>query len=360
MDLSFGQWEIVRTELMRRHASPREENTTVTRIDLKNTENEAQAIAVCEKSVTQGSLPRRSRVFATDSRKQDSDVWQPRILRVVSKTVEAQSHVTLRLQGDRAERLPEARPGQFNMLYVPGVGEIPVSFSGIEERTWEHTIRAVGSTSAALCALNEGTTLGVRGPYGCAWPLDLCHGRELIVVAGGLGLAPLKPVVDLAALGQLSCVKGTLLCGFRDPTAVIFEKSFATWQSKLQVWRTVDTVCTEATTDSQAARTQGRKVSSTKWTESIGFVHTLLRKIKMNNKNVVALVCGPEIMMRAVCKALIESGVPAKDVFVSLERSMKCAVGHCGHCQLAETFLCKDGPVYPAETALAWMTVREL
>lgn len=323
MFLSFGKWERVRDELQRQPSDPNNGDST-------------------------------------DWSSEQSGVWLPEVFRVVSKIVESRGSITLRLQHESGKRLPKAQPGQFNMLYVPGVGEIPVSFSGIEDHNWEHTIRAVGATSSALCSLCVGASVGVRGPYGGVWPLDLCNGRELLVVAGGLGLAPLKPVLDSAVRGQLSYAKATLLCGFRDPTALIFNKSFENWKSKLQVWRTVDTVTTEAHAPLQEADATVSVRSSGGWTESIGFVHALLRKVRLNCKNMVALVCGPEIMMRSVCAALMESGVSPKDIFVSLERSMKCAVGHCGHCQLGQTFLCKDGPIYQAETALPWMTVREL
>ncbi|MGE0707627.1 MAG: FAD/NAD(P)-binding protein [Planctomycetota bacterium] len=246
---------------------------------------------------------------------------------------------------------PGPRPGQFNMLYAFGVGEAPISVSGAcapgpggggPERL-VHTIRAVGPVSRALCAVRPGDTIGVRGPFGTAWPWESARGRDLLVVVGGLGLAPLRPAL-LAALAERAAFRRViLLVGSREPSGLLFREELRAWDAgrELEVLVTVD-------------------AAGGDWTGHVGVVTTLIPRARLSPRDTVALVCGPEVMMRFVAADLIAAGVPPADVHVSLERNMKCAVAQCGHCQLAGSFVCKDGPVFPYPRVAELMLVREL
>ncbi|WP_149184647.1 FAD/NAD(P)-binding protein [Streptomyces sp. TRM49041] len=249
--------------------------------------------------------------------------------------------------------LPPFAPGQFAMLYAFGVGEIPVSVSGVTRpghgpgraggHRQEHTVRAVGAVSAALRDTAPGTEIGVRGPFGTAWDLTRAHGRDVLVVAGGIGLAPLRPVVravldDRERYGRLS-----VLVGARAPAELPFRADLADWT---------------AVPGAHVAVTVDRPDPG--WRGEVGVVTTLLDRAPFTPARTVALLCGPEVMMRATARDLLHRGVPAEAVQVSLERNMHCATGHCGHCQLGPLLLCRDGPVVGYDTAGPLLTYREL
>jgi NAD(P)H-flavin reductase len=244
--------------------------------------------------------------------------------------------LTLTPAGGRA--LDPFAPGQFAMLYAFGAGEVPISVSAIGDGgTLVHTIRSVGTLTARLCALREGDTVGVRGPYGTAWPLAEAAGRDVIVAVGGIGLAPLRPVVhelmrDRGAYGQV-----TILYGGRAPEELLYTDELADWGA-------------EVTVDSAGAGWRGR----------VGLVTKLVPRVHAESGNAIALMCGPEAMMRFTALALADRGIGAESVWISLERSMKCGVGHCGRCQLGPFFICKDGPVMRSDTVAPWMAVRNL
>lgn len=223
-------------------------------------------------------------------------------------------------------------PGQFNMLYAFAVGEVPVSMSGDPARTGEivHTVKAVGAVSRALCALRRGTVVGVRGPYGNPWPLDAAKGKDLVIVAGGLGLAPLRPVVLHVLHRRSDYGRVTLLAGARTPEDLLFERDLLAWKARadLDVGIIVD-------------RATGA------WKGRAGVVTALLAETAIDPDRTVAFVCGPEVMMRFTVRELEQRGVPGDRIHLSLERNMHCAVGFCGHCQLGPEFVCKDGPVLP-------------
>jgi NAD(P)H-flavin reductase len=234
-------------------------------------------------------------------------------------------------------------PGQFNMIYAHGVGEVPISISRAAPGRLVHTIRAVGAVTRAMARLEEGDAVGVRGPYGAGWPLGEAAGRDVLVVAGGLGLAPLRPAVLelLARRGELGRL--TIVAGARSPAALLFPDELASWRARFDVE-------VEVTVD-QAGRD---------WHGRVGVVTRPLAEIPLGRGRVLALVCGPEVMMRFVLRELEARGVAAEDVWVSLERSMKCGVGLCGHCQLGGAFVCKDGPVMRADRVASLLNVREL
>ncbi len=266
----------------------------------------------------------------------------PRPTRIRRTTRESAETFTLELAADGAFSFA---PGQFNMLYVFGVGEVAISISGDPARgdRLVHTTRAVGTVTRAMQRLTRGGSLGVRGPFGTAWPLTEARGRDVVVIAGGIGLAPLRPVLYAIAADRRAFGRVVLLYGARGPADVLYGR-------ELERWRHRHDITIEVTLD-HAARG---------WTGDVGVVTTLVPRAPFDPANAVAMICGPEIMMRFAAAALAARGVPEARIWVSLERNMKCAVGWCGHCQLGPEFVCKDGPVFPYPRVQRLLTVREL
>lgn len=238
-----------------------------------------------------------------------------------------------------------AAPGQFTMLYAYGVGEVPISISGDLTRPGPlvHTIREVGAVSRALCATEPGRMLGVRGPYGTGWPVAAAEGADVVVVTGGIGLAPLRPALHhlLAHRGRYGRV--SLLYGARTPADILYADELRGWRSRFDLDVAV-------TVDAAEAGWRGR----------VGLVTDLVPATALDPGSAVALVCGPELMMRFVARALEERGLARDRIHVSLERTMRCGTGHCGHCQLGPKLVCRDGPVFPYADVADWMEVREL
>lgn len=233
------------------------------------------------------------------------------------------------------------RPGQFHMLWAVGVGEVPISVSGIDpDGRIEHTIRSVGITSSALTELGPGDQIGMRGPFGRGWDLEAASDQDLIIVAGGLGLAPLRPVIELAASGALGADHVQLLVGAREPGQILFVDQIADHWSDLSPAVSVD-------------------VAEPGWTDRVGPVTTLLDGAVRRPSRTVAMVCGPEVMMSVVAKQLAASGVPPEQIQLSLERNMRCGTGHCGHCQIGAMFTCVDGPVVTWSASQGVLGVRE-
>jgi len=270
----------------------------------------------------------------------------PRPYRVLARRVDTRDTVTLELAPVRdrqAHRLAaphgRSRPGQFNMLYAFGVGEIPISVSGdaADRGRLVHTIRSVGAVSEALCRLRPGDELGVRGPFGAAWPVAEAEGQDVVIVAGGIGLAPLRPALYHLLAQRERYGHVSLLYGARRPEEMLYVDELKRWRSRLDldVLVTVD----KATEN---------------WRGAVGFVTTLVRRAEMEAGSAVAMVCGPELMMRYAAAELLGRGMAAERVHVSLERNMKCGLGLCGHCQLGPSFVCRDGPVF------SFASVRDL
>lgn len=232
----------------------------------------------------------------------------------------------------------DCAPGQFNMLYAHGIGELPISIAGVGEGgALLHTIRAVGSVTRALAGLGAGTVIGLRGPYGTAWPLEAAAGGDLVVVAGGLGLAPLRQAIVQVLAQRERYGRVCILYGTRTPADVLYGGELAAWAAHRDV---------------EFAITVDR--ASAGWGGEVGVVTRLVARAGFDPERATALVCGPEIMMRFTAEALLRRGVPEGAVYLSLERNMKCAVGYCGHCQLGPHFVCRDGPV------LAWPRLKTL
>jgi NAD(P)H-flavin reductase len=275
----------------------------------------------------------------------DAAVPLPTPLRVARKRRETHDTWTLAMEPSRTFGEP-FQPGQFAMLYAFGVGEVPISVSGDltgHNGPLVHTVRAVGAVTKAICALEPGDTVGVRGPYGVGWPLAPAEGRDVVVVAGGIGLAPLRPVIYELLANRERYGDVTILYGGRSPDELLYVEELERWRSRFDVMLDV-------TVDTAPAGWHGR----------VGVVTKLISRAAFDPDNAIAMMCGPDVMMRFVAAALRGRGVPDDAIWLSLERSMKCAVGHCGHCQLGPLFVCKDGPVARHDAVQRFTRVREL
>jgi NAD(P)H-flavin reductase len=251
--------------------------------------------------------------------------------RVVDRRRELDDTVTLTARPVASRGIDPLVPGQFNMVYVFGVGEAPISSSGevSDDGTVVHTVRAVGRVSEAICSLRPGDAFGVRGPFGNPWPLDAMRGKDMVVVAGGIGLAPLRPAIADQLRRADEHGRISILIGARQPDQLLFTAQHDAWRAAgADVLVTVD-------------------AAGPHWPGSIGVVTDLVARARFDPANTVALVCGPEIMMRFAAQRLVAADVPGGAVYVSMERNMKCGVGLCGHCQYGPDFVCRDGPVFP-------------
>ena len=236
------------------------------------------------------------------------------------------------------------KPGQFNMLYHYGVGEVPISISGDSESgKLIHTSRAVGAVTRAMQSLRPGDTIGIRGPFGSDWPVAEAHGKDLLIITGGIGLAPLRPVIYYVLNHREKFNSVNLLYGTRTPLDILYRSELEQWklQKEINVLVTVD-------------RAQAS------WRGNVGVVPNLIPMANFDAKNAIAMICGPEIMMRFAEMGLSKAGVSRNQIYVSMERNMKCAVGHCGHCQYGPHFICKDGPVFRMDKLDAIFEVAEL
>jgi NAD(P)H-flavin reductase len=221
-------------------------------------------------------------------------------------------------------------PGQFNMLYAFGVGEAAISISGDPTRPEKlvHTIRSVGKVSDALVRLKPGDTLGLRGPYGGGWPVEAALGADVVIVAGGLGLAPLRPTLYRLLAERDRYGRIVILCGARGPGEILYREELEKWRTRLDVE-------IEVTVDH----------ADSSWHGNVGVVTTLIGRSTFDPAKTVAMLCGPEIMMRYAAVDLAKAGIAPESIYLSMERNMKCAIGRCGHCQFSSDFVCKDGPV---------------
>ncbi len=252
---------------------------------------------------------------------------------------------TLDLQPeDRGNGLAFA-PGQFNMLYQFGVGEVPISISGDpgQPERLVHTVRAVGTVTSAMARLKKGASLGVRGPFGSSWPVAQAEGNDIVIVAGGIGLAPLRPAIYHVLSERERYGRFVILYGARTPKDILYRRQLEQWRGRLDAF--VDVTVDQATGP---------------WRGNVGVVTRLIDRAAFDPGHTTAMVCGPEIMMRYAVHALNDRGVSDDRIYVSLERNMKCALGFCGHCQLGGHFVCRDGPVYRHDRVRELLKVREL
>jgi len=260
--------------------------------------------------------------------------------RVVARRPETADTVTLRLE-PVGGALGDFAPGQFAMVHCFGRGEIPVSVSSVQATGGlAHTIRSVGAVSGGLCETRVGDVLGLRGPYGTGWELERALGRDVVVAAGGIGLAPLRPLILRALATPEAYGRVNVLIGARTPADLLARE-------ETEFWRTA---YTGVTVDRPGDG----------WRGDVGVVTQLLGRADFDPADTLAFVCGPEPMIRATARELVRLGVPGGRIRVSLERNMRCATGHCGHCQLGPLLLCRDGPVVDWDRAEPLLSVREL
>jgi len=255
---------------------------------------------------------------------------QPYVVRDVAK--ETPDTFTLTLRPDHGTPGASFQPGQFSMLWVFGVGELPISISGDsgDHDRLVYTVRSVGQATHALVSRRVGDGVGVRGPMGTGWPIEAAAGRDLIVVAGGIGLAPLRPLIYHVLGNRKRFGRLVVLYGARSPRELLYRKELTRWarHPETQVLVTVD-------------------YGGLGWRGHVGVVTTLFKYARLQAEHSLAEVCGPEIMMRFVGRELENQGLCSKDIYLSMERNMKCGIGVCGHCQYGPHFVCKDGPVFP-------------
>jgi anaerobic sulfite reductase subunit B len=261
----------------------------------------------------------------------------PLPFRVAAREQDTADTWTLELEPAAGEA-PVVAPGQFVMVYAFGIGEVPISVSG---PPLVLTVRAVGAVTRAITGSAPGSILGVRGPFGNSWPIAGAAGGDVVVAAGGIGLAPLRPVLYEAIDRRSDYGAVSLLYGARTPSDLLYPAQLGEWRRAIDVAVTVDAAGAE-------------------WTGSVGFVSKLVARAQLRPERTTAFVCGPEVMMRVTADALIARGVPAERIYVSMERDMHCGVGLCGHCQLGPTLICRDGPVYSYAELASWLEVREL
>ena len=262
--------------------------------------------------------------------------WVPLPYRVTETRLEAPGVSTFTVEPIEAT-IPEAAPGQFHMLWAFGVGEAPISVSRLRPAGHEHTVRAVGAVSKALVALEVGDVVGLRGPFGTSWAVDDDDDRDLLVVAGGIGLAPVRPVID-AAVGRAG--RTTVVVGARSPGALLYGDDRRAWAAAgIEVHTTVD-------------------IAAPGWTGEVGLVTAPLSRALAEPAATTAVVCGPEPMMRFTAERLVRLGVPDNAIRVSLERNMACGIGQCGRCQLGPVLLCQKGAVLDWPDAAPLLEVR--
>jgi NAD(P)H-flavin reductase len=237
------------------------------------------------------------------------------------------------------------RPGQFNMLYLPGVGEAAISISGDpgDATCLPHTIRLAGNVTQELFRLPPGATIGLRGPFGSHWPIEECAGQDVILVAGGIGLPPLRPAIYEMLANRERFGRITVLYGARTPESLLYQGQVAAWRDAgVEIAITVD-------------RAPGG------WTGHVGVVTLLLERLALPRPaQSVLLTCGPEVMMWYVIQTALSRGLPPENIWLSLERNMNCAIGLCGHCQFGPEFLCKDGPVLRFDRVARFLKVDQL
>jgi NAD(P)H-flavin reductase len=251
----------------------------------------------------------------------------------------------LRLRGGSAAAGYVCQPGQFNMLYVPGVGETAISVSGYdaERDLWLHTIRTAGGVTGMLERQGVGASILVRGPFGTAWPIAQCAGHDVVIVAGGIGLAPLRPAIERLLDPTVGARRVTLIYGARTAGSRLYTRQFADWEARgLHIECIVD----RATPD---------------WPGHIGVATLLVDRLEpWMPQNTVLLTCGPEVMMRYVVRSARARGLQPPQIWLSLERNMQCAARLCGHCQLGPAFVCQDGPVFRLDRITPYLDVEQL
>ena len=264
-----------------------------------------------------------------------TNAYLPHVAEVIERIQETPTIFTLRLRfiDEKRQENYQFKPGQFNMLYLHGVGEIPISIVSdpADETLFDHTIRVVGRVTKGLGHLKQGDQIGIRGPFGRGWPLKSALGKDVILVTGGLGCAPVVSVIRYVIRRRDLFGRLVIMQGVKRADDLIWHEQYAQWE-KLH-----DTQVILAASEEKHAA----------WPWHVGHVTDLMDKASFNPANAIAMMCGPEPMMHAAIEPLLREGLSDNDLWLSMERNMQCAVGHCGHCQYGSKFICKDGPVFP-------------
>ncbi|HCU25088.1 MAG TPA: Ni/Fe hydrogenase subunit gamma [Deltaproteobacteria bacterium] len=256
----------------------------------------------------------------------------PQAAEIVEKRRESENIFTFRLRfcAEEARRSFSFSPGQFNMIYAFGVGDVAITIVSDPDdmETLDHTIRTVGNVTQALGRLEKGDVVGLRGPFGSTWPLEEIRGKDVMILTGGLGCAPTLGALHYLIRRRESYGAIKIIHGIKAPRDLIYQKKFREWEKtpNTEVHLTVD----------KPARG---------WKHKIGLVTHLLKDVAFDAAKTVVMMCGPEIMMRLSLKELIYRGIAPERIYLALERNMKCALGFCGHCQFGPHFICKDGPI---------------
>ncbi|MBI4739916.1 FAD/NAD(P)-binding protein [Candidatus Woesearchaeota archaeon] len=225
----------------------------------------------------------------------------------------------------------EYKQGQFMEISVMGAGEAPISITSSPSRKGflEFTIRAAGKVTKAIHGLTKGDIIYLRGPYGNSFPFDEIKGKNIYFIAGGIGLAPLRSLINMVFDHRKDFKHIKVLYGAKTPDELCFKDELEAWKKirDTEVWMTVDRPCDG-------------------WGCRIGVVTELWKDTHIHHENAVSIVCGPPIMMKFVTAKLVESGFKDEEIIMTLERYMKCGIGKCGHCNIGEKFVCVDGPVF--------------
>ena len=269
----------------------------------------------------------------------------PDLYRINRVRKEVRDVVTLEMSPANGSGPPPFAPGQFNMLYAFGIGEVPISISSdpAKPERLEHTVRAVGAVTKALCRLRHGDVLGVRGPFGTCWPVDQAMGKDVLLIGGGLGLVPLRPVLYALLARREAYGNIALLYGTRAPEDLLYVREFRQWEQRCDLQAEVAV-----------------SAASSDWKGHVGVVTKFISRLRFDPAYTLAMICGPEVMMQLTARELIRRDVKPENLFLSMERNMKCGIGLCGHCQLGPFFICKDGPVFSFDRIQDWLGKREV
>lgn len=267
----------------------------------------------------------------------------PATIRAVTKEVPGIHTYELEFQAPALGAHYRFLPGQFNMLYLPGIGEAAISISSdpAQHHVLAHTIRSAGNVTQALARKTVGATIGVRGPYGSSWPVEECKGQDIVIACGGVGLAPLRPAIYHIIRQRADYGRVMLLYGARSPGDLLYSAQYETWRAaEIEVETTVD-------------------IGDEAWRGNIGVVPVLFYRLRLNAPRTRLFTCGPEIMIHYVTFEALARRLKPEHIFLSMERNMSCALGLCGHCQLGPTFVCKDGPVFTYKQMAPFLHVEE-
>ncbi|MBV8486902.1 MAG: FAD/NAD(P)-binding protein [Planctomycetaceae bacterium] len=278
--------------------------------------------------------------------KPSANPWLPKVVKIGGIQPEVPGIVTyqLNLANEHAGPAFSFRPGQFNMVYLPGIGEVPISISSDPTSGGPllHTIRAAGSVTSALARKQVGDTLGLRGPFGSSWPTNSCKGHDVVIACGGVGLAPLRPAIYEIIRNRADYGRVFLLYGARTPGDLLFAREYDTWRNlEIEIFTTVD-------------------IGDARWRGNIGVVPTLFYRLRLEARRTQVMTCGPEIMIHFVVFEALARRIPRDRIHVSMERNMNCAIGHCGHCQFGPKFVCKDVPVFTYKELAPFMHTEDL